>query len=87
MRPCAVSLVRWGLSGGDVSEKYSKGQISDIRDYCETDVLNTWLVYLKFELMRGNIDKIEYEEEINITLEFLKTVNASHFDEFQKALE
>ena len=37
--------------------------------------------------MRGNIDKIEYEEELNITLEFLKTANASHFDEFQTALE
>ena len=78
---------KMGLSGGDVSEKYSKGQISDIRDYCETDVLNTWLVYLKFELMRGNLHRLEYEKEINITLEFLKTVNASHFDEFQKALE
>ena len=70
-----------------VSEKFSNGQISDIRNYCETDVLNTWLVYLKFELMRGNLDRIEFEEELNITLEFLKSLNVSHFDEFQAALE
>ena len=78
---------KMGLSGADVSEKYSNGQISDIRNYCETDVLNTWLVYLKFELMRGNLDRINYEEELDITLKFLKTANASHFDEFQTALE
>ena len=78
---------KMGLSGSDVSDKFSNGQISDIRNYCETDVLNTWLVYLKFELMRGNLDRIEFEEELNITLEFLKSVNVSHFDEFQAALE
>ena len=31
-------------------------QIAEIRNYCETDVLNTWLVYLRFEYMRGNLD-------------------------------
>ena len=32
------------------------GGIRQIRDYCETDVINTWLVYLRFEFMRGNFD-------------------------------
>ena len=41
-----------------------------------------------FDTFKSFADSLlEYEKEINITLEFLKTVNASHFDEFQKALE
>ena len=32
------------------------GELARIRHYCETDVLNTYLVYLRFELMRGALD-------------------------------
>ena len=77
---------KMGLSGGDVSLKYENGEISEIRNYCETDVLNTWLVYLKFELMRGNLTEKEYFKEIEITQEFLTDADADHFDEFKKAL-
>ena len=27
---------------------------ADIRDYCETDVVSTYLVFLRFQLMRGH---------------------------------
>ena len=37
-----------GMSGAKVWDKYREGGIGEIRDYCETDVLNTWLVYLRF---------------------------------------
>ena len=77
---------KMGLSGGDVSLKYENGEISEIRNYCETDVLNTWLVYLNFELMRGNLTEKEYFKEIEITQEFLTDADADHFDEFKKAL-
>ena len=45
-----------GMSGAKVWDTYLEGGIKEIRDYCETDVLNTWLVYLRFEYMRGNLD-------------------------------
>ena len=45
-----------GMSGDKVWDKFKEGGIREIRDYCETDVLNTWLIYLRFELMRGNLD-------------------------------
>ena len=32
------------------------GEIDDVRSYCETDVLNTYLVYQRFRLMRGELD-------------------------------
>jgi predicted PolB exonuclease-like 3'-5' exonuclease len=42
-----------GMSGDKVWDKFKEGGIREIRDYCETDVLNTWLVYLRFELRIG----------------------------------
>ena len=43
-----------GMSGDKVWPCWLDGKIQEIRDYCETDVLNTYLVYLSFEFMRGN---------------------------------
>ena len=30
--------------------------LTSIRDYCETDVVNTYLVYCRFQKMRGELD-------------------------------
>ncbi|WP_259782034.1 3'-5' exonuclease [Aestuariispira ectoiniformans] len=45
-----------GTDGGDVMELFDAGKIKDIRDYCETDVLNTFLVYLRYALHAGITD-------------------------------
>src|SRR5690606_42055018 len=45
-----------GMSGDAVWDRWLAGDIEHIRHYCETDVLNTWLVYLRFEYMRGPLD-------------------------------
>ena len=44
---------KMGMHGGRVSEEYLAGNIKDIRNYCETDVLNTYLVYLRWQHHRG----------------------------------
>lgn len=44
-----------GMSGSDVWRAWLEGDIARIRAYCETDVLNTYLVYLRFELIRGRL--------------------------------
>ena len=33
----------------------SRAAAEDIRNYCETDVINTYLIYLRFELLRGRL--------------------------------
>ena len=43
-----------GMSGDKVWETWLAGGIDEIRNYCETDVLNTYLIYLRFQLMRGH---------------------------------
>ena len=46
-----------GMSGDKVWDKFKEGGIREIRDYCETDVLNTWLCFLRFEFMRGKLEE------------------------------
>ncbi len=46
---------KFGMDGGEVAETYDAGGIGDIRDYCETDVLNTYLVYLRHRHLTGGL--------------------------------
>ena len=73
---------KMGMDGSKVWENYQAGHIQDIRHYCETDVLNTYLVYLRFELMRGKLSESNYSLKINTLKQFLRE---SHFEEFLAA--
>ena len=74
-----------GMSGAKVWDAYLDGDLAGIRNYCETDVLNTWLVYLRFQLIRGHLDSGAYEAEIELTKQLLKTDDKPHFTEFLNA--
>ena len=74
-----------GMSGDKVREKWLAGGIREIRDYCETDVLNTWLIYLRFEFMRRNLDSAGLEREYALVRETLSGMNAPHLNEFLDA--
>lgn len=74
-----------GMSGDKVWDAYLDGQIEHIRNYCETDVLNTFLIYLRFELMRGRLSPEQYAAEGQRVREFLRTQARSHFIEFLDA--
>ncbi len=74
-----------GMSGGKVWDKFLEGGIKEIRDYCETDVLNTWLVYLRFEYMRGNLDDTDLEREFALVRSTLESMGEAHLDEFLSA--
>jgi predicted PolB exonuclease-like 3'-5' exonuclease len=66
---------KMGQSGSKVWEQFAAGQIKGIRDYCETDVLNTYCVYLRFELIRGIINMEEYQCAIDRLKNYLSTEN------------
>ena len=44
-----------GISGADVDRYYREGRIREIAEYCESDVLNTYRVWLRYELLRGGL--------------------------------
>ena len=74
-----------GMSGALVWDKFLEGGIREIRDYCETDVLNTWLVYLRYELMRGNLDESGLKREFKLVRDTLKSLDQAHLNEFLEA--
>jgi predicted PolB exonuclease-like 3'-5' exonuclease len=49
-----------GMDGSQVWGAYQEGRLEEIRNYCETDVVNTYLVFLRFQLMRGVVGEEEY---------------------------
>lgn len=75
---------KMGMDGSKVFDAWLNGEIKAIRDYCETDVLNTWLVYLRFELTRGNLTQDEYEKECNTLQDYLEKSDQPHMLEFLK---
>lgn len=74
-----------GMSGDKVWQCWLDGGIEDIRNYCETDVLNTCLIYLRFEFMRGNLDVVALEREFELVRTTLQTMDQSHLNEFLAA--
>jgi len=73
---------KMGMSGDKVWDSYSAGNLAAIRNYCETDVLNTFLVYLRFELMRGNLNADSYEYECERVRTMLQDDGRPHLLEF-----
>jgi predicted PolB exonuclease-like 3'-5' exonuclease len=71
-----------GMSGDKVWDAWQQGKIVEIRDYCETDALNTYLIFLRFELLRGVLDNASYQTRIAQLKSVLKEVNKPHFLEF-----
>jgi 3'-5' exonuclease len=74
-----------GMSGDKVWDAWLDGQIESIRNYCETDVLNTYLVFLRFELMRGRMLRDQYQAEVARVREALQVQSKPHFQEFLAA--
>jgi predicted PolB exonuclease-like 3'-5' exonuclease len=74
-----------GMSGDKVWQCWLDGGIEDIRNYCETDVLNTFLVYLRFEHMRGNLADADLEREFELVRSTLAGMEKAHLDEFSAA--
>ncbi len=60
-----------GVDGADVWHYWQKGKADEIRQYCETDVLNTYLLFLRFRQMRGELTEAMEKEEWRRVEEFL----------------
>jgi 3'-5' exonuclease len=71
-----------GFSGAEVWGAWQADNIEGIRRYCETDVLNTYLVLLSFERMRGKLETSEWEAECARVRELLAASGEPHHREF-----
>jgi 3'-5' exonuclease len=50
-----------GIDGGEVERYFHEGRIKEIADYCETDVVSTYRVWLRYELFRGTLSQDAFE--------------------------
>ncbi len=74
-----------GMDGSLVWDAYRDGRIGEIRDYCETDVVNTYLVYLRFQLLRGQLDRTAHDRECALVRSSLGKLPGRHWPEFLAA--
>jgi predicted PolB exonuclease-like 3'-5' exonuclease len=74
-----------GVDGSQVWNLFQEGRLQDIRNYCETDVVNTYLVYCRFQLMRGEMTQSSYDAEISMIRSCLTELDAPHWKEYLAA--
>lgn len=71
-----------GMDGSEVHAAFQAGRIDEIRRYCETDAMNTYLVYLRFQLLRGTLSAAQYATEVSFARDKLAATDAPLWREF-----
>lgn len=61
-----------GMKGSEVARYFLEGKIKEIADYCESDIVNTYRVWLRYELFRGRLSPIEFQFSEQKLGEFIK---------------
>lgn len=75
-----------GVDGSQVMGMFDEGRLQEIRDYCETDVINTYLLYLVYQHHNGSLTRESFAKCRKDLAEFLeiKSKTRPHFAEFLK---
>jgi hypothetical protein len=76
---------KMGVDGSQVWTLFQEGRLAEIRDYCETDVVNTYLVYCRYQLMRGRFSREAYDAEIALVRDSLGALDAPHWQQYLAA--
>lgn len=78
---------KFGVDGSKVSDMFDAGETDAIKYYCETDVLNTYLVYLRQQQHMGILSTENYNTEVENLLTFIEenTKERAYLAEFGEA--
>ena len=78
---------KFGIDGSQIKGMHEAGKLKEIRDYCETDVLNTYLVYLRYALHCADLTKESYNKAVSDVITFIDAEKDArpHFGEFIEA--
>jgi len=74
-----------GLDGSRVWGAFQAGAIEEIRNYCETDVVNTYLIYTRFQKMRGVLSEEQAKGEERLVRDSLAALPQAHWREYLAA--
>jgi predicted PolB exonuclease-like 3'-5' exonuclease len=61
-----------GINGAEVEKHYRDGRIREIAEYCESDVVNTYRVWLRYESFRGRLSDAEFVGSEAGLLDFIR---------------
>ena len=71
-----------GVGGAQVWSAWQAGKLTEIRNYCEADTANTYLLYLRFQELRGVLTAAQYRKECGLLREVLEKRPEPHWREF-----
>jgi predicted PolB exonuclease-like 3'-5' exonuclease len=71
-----------GIGGAAVWPAYLEGRTAEIRQYCEADTANTYLLYLRFQKLRGVLTEAQHGKECALLRGALEKLKAPHWREF-----
>jgi 3'-5' exonuclease len=64
------------VDGSMVQELYEAGRLDEVHRYCRSDVIQTYFLFLRVELMRGRIDQARYRRAWEAGARFLAEIGA-----------
>jgi 3'-5' exonuclease len=74
-----------GMDGSKVHDAVLAGNLAEVRSYCETDVANTLLLYVRFQLLRGAATQQAHDMEIDFIKRWCADQPQQHWKEFVAA--
>ena len=78
---------KMGMDGAQVLDAWLAGEVDGIRHYCETDVLNTYGIYLRWLLNAGHLTPDELEQELTLLADHLRRRDEPHLTDFLSTWE
>lgn len=80
---------KYEVQGDEVMKLFYENKLEKIYEYCESDVLNTYMLFLKYELIKANVSDEDYVYFLSCMKDFLlaKRANCSYTEVFVKACE
>ena len=77
-----LGAVAGGVGGAQVWSAWQAGKLAQIRAYCEADTANTYLLYLRFQQLRGALTAEQYRRECALLRGTLEKRSEPHWREF-----
>ena len=74
------------VAGADVQALYAAGRLDRIAAYCMTDVVQTWLLFLRYRLLEGSLTPDGYTESAEAARAALPRLFASRLGECERAI-
>lgn len=71
---CAMAGLpgKYDTHGDEVMQLFYADKLDKIHEYCESDTLNTYMLFLKYELIKGNLSEEDYLSYLSLMSEYIK---------------